>query len=528
MSEISQETLHAAVLLAIAKLKPTDITANDYVNLLLQPGAIEDGVNNIAQATRTLAPLELTQDVCRALQAGRDPVETFVQLNLAQRRKDYEREQELEARVKELEMDLTDTKRKLCEAELEVQLFQQKHREQTGTKKKRSHTYQKTKAAALAKSETAPFGEQCDTLRNNVEFLELVRLLLRGCELADDADGLTVEQGSLITKVGDQILKHVMGDVCNRTVQLGSNIVKERKAEDVEHTAVIAKGLKAAVDGVGPIALRIIAFASSNIVTGAERENFVVMFTAFIRDLIEMICAIGAALNDIRVLSGDAPPVEDDDSTAAMTKEGENPDMCQTLCILIVDLCRQQPILIPGTMLMLAEKCEVLTRFMRGSASVLPAMFADGAAEEAMCELTAAHTSCWELSLAKDDDQYAAASALCISYYFLYALEQMLQMNELAQQDGFVCEQLARACYTMLENSLLCTPPEYSAYAFRLCVQMQEFLGAQRFCVNRVAMDIVNRCLATASRQSIWDTDSFRRSPYVWGIEHARVPLIHC
>lgn len=88
------------------------------MNLLLQPGAIEDGVNNIAQATRTLAPLELTQDVCRALQAGRDPVETFVQLNLAQRRKDYEREQELEARVKELEMDLTDTKRKLCEAEL--------------------------------------------------------------------------------------------------------------------------------------------------------------------------------------------------------------------------------------------------------------------------------------------------------------------------------------------------------------------------------------------------------------------------
>ncbi|KAI8590915.1 hypothetical protein BDZ88DRAFT_487988 [Geranomyces variabilis] len=531
MPETSHGRLQAALLLALARCKPLELAVDEYATLLLQPGALEVSMNSVAHTTRSFVADVLSETVCVALDAGQDARVVYAGLNDVEKINDRAKAEEFKAQIEELQIALQETRRKLCQAELEVNSLQQKHREHTGTKKKKAHTYQKTKAAALAKEESAIFGG-CVELRSSMEFLELVRLLLRASEQEGDLrpisrphffcrrdhnmqrdplEGTTrVGNSFLVANAAQQILRHSMDDVRRRCLELGK--VVQPGSCDRQHLQdahQIREGLRQAAVGLRRISFRILEFASSECFSSQDHEEFAIIYTAFARDVVDLICMLGAADNDFRVT------VENswhETEAATLSESSEKPrselDACQTLCHLLVDIGAIQRILVPSMMLMLAEKCDSLTR-LSGMADVkiLPDKFPE--LDERQQGLSAPEF--WNSSLTGVDDEYAAISALSISYYLFYTLEQLLHQEHGPLQEGYINERLVCASLSLLVRSLTDKLGEHSAFAFRVCVRMQNVLGSGRFCVHREAMEVVKRHHA-ASQQTAWDLNCLSRT----------------
>ncbi|KAJ3155440.1 Inhibitor of growth protein 3 [Geranomyces variabilis] len=502
MPETSHRRLQAALLLALARCKPLELAVDEYATLLLQPGALEVSMNSVAHTTRSFVADVLSDTVCVALDAGQDARVVYAGLNDVEKINDRAKAEEFKAQIEELQIAQQETRRKLCQAELEVKSLHQKHREHTGTKKKKAHTYQKTKAAALAKEESAIFGGGVE-LRSSMEFLELVRLLLRASEQGGDLQGTTrVGNSFLVANAAQQILRHSMDDVRRRCLELGKVVQPgSRDRQHPQDAQQIREGLRQAAVGLRRISFRILEFASSECFSSQDHEQFAIIYTAFARDVVDLICMLGAANNDFCVTVENWHETEAATLSDSSGKPRSELDACQTLCHLLVDIGAIQRILVPSMMLMLAEKCDSLTRLSgMTDVKILPDKFPE--LDQRQQGLSAPEF--WKSSLAGVDNEYAAISALSISYYLFYTLEQLLHQEHGPLQEGYVNERLVCACLSLLVRSLTDKLGEHSAFAFRVCVRMQNVLGSGRFCVHREAMKVVKRHHA-ASQQTAWD-----------------------
>ncbi|KAJ3016923.1 hypothetical protein HKX48_003793 [Thoreauomyces humboldtii] len=489
----------------------------DYVNLLLQPGAADAQLGLLALATRDLSIQPVTRKVLRAFQNEEDPRLPFVELVRLQQRSDCEREVELEARIRELKDAVLVLERKLCQSNLEVKLLHDKSTEHARSRKKIPHAYQKSKAAAVVSQLTwmetgsAPFGKS-DSVRNGVEFLELVRLLLAACtqdsELPEDGLG---EVTPLIVTVGGQLLKHLIRDMNDRTDSLRNEIRQSRY--DADHITVLLRSLTAGVGGIGPIALHIIADLPG---CSGAREDLVVVFAGFIRDLVTGICLIGGILNDVAIIAQRAGQPNPRNTMRGCDDQQES-DICRMLCDLVLELCRAQPVLVPGTMVVLAESCETLAKIMgrgNGRYAVLPSLFTNpdeedfenGPTETGEAKASKSKKD-WVTDLGRSEPEVAAASALAISYYLLDCLRRLLTSDDMNHdlQLEFMSENLARTCSSLLENSLVSTPTPYATLAFEVCMALQQILDVGTFDTRAKAVELVARCLATAGNASTWD-----------------------
>ncbi|KAJ3176347.1 hypothetical protein HDU87_005389 [Geranomyces variabilis] len=435
MPETSHRRLQAALLLALARCKPLELAVDEYTTLLLEPGALEASMNSLAHTTRSFAADFVSETVCVALEAGQDARVVYAGLNDVQNMKDQTKAEEFETQAKELQIALQETRRKLCQAELEVKSLHQKQREHTGIKKKKAHTYQKTKAAALAKEESAKFGGGVE-LRSNMEFLELVRLLLRASE--HEEVPTTVGNSLLVADAAQQILWHSMDDIRRRCLELGKVTQPDsRNRQHPQDAQQKSDGLREAAVGLKRMSLRILEFVSSDWFSCQDHERFLIIYTAFARDVVDLICMLGAAANDFcATTANNWHQAEDATSGEPIIEEPkQDADTCQTLCRLLVDIGAVQRILVPSMMVMLAEKCDFMTR-LSGMADVkiLPDKFPEP--DQRQQGLIAPEF--WKWSLAGVDDEYAGVSALSITYYLLYTLEKLLDQEHGPLQEGFV------------------------------------------------------------------------------------------
>ncbi|KAI9003591.1 hypothetical protein BC832DRAFT_83815 [Gaertneriomyces semiglobifer] len=245
------------------------------------------------------------------------------------------------------------------------------------------------------------------------------------------------------------------------------------------------------------------AFASPEFLNIAHQEVIMMVYACFIRDLIESIFATGQLLNDIRILeSGQHASVETQRTTCT-----QHPDLREPLCRLIKEICEDEQILIPPTMHMLASKCSMVTNIIRRIVPRIPVVFTEDRSSVKGRE-DVDESIPWLSALAQQDSDYAAASALNSSYFYLYALEGLLDVMSVQNAEAdlpsgsFLTESLARNCYQLLEDSIIRTPPEYASYAFGLCVRLQQIFGSSTFCVEEYALEVLERCLEAGNLPS--------------------------
>lgn len=181
-------------------------------------------------------------------------------------------------------------------------------------------------------------------------------------------------------------------------------------------------------------------FTGSGLLASHQREDLVILFSAFTRDLIEMIFAVGQAINDIRILAKDdrIAQASDNISTSLDVQSGEpSLDLRFELCNMVVLVCRQLPALAPPTAMMFAEKCTQMSYIMRQAESTFPTLFDDLKLRDTYEDIVP-KTQLPFSTLTKQDEQYAAASALDTSYYFLYGLSELLNLWHSDASDGGV------------------------------------------------------------------------------------------
>ncbi|KAI8825149.1 uncharacterized protein EV422DRAFT_247775 [Fimicolochytrium jonesii] len=270
------------------------------------------------------------------------------------------------------------------------------------------------------------------------------------------------------------------------------------------------------------------------------RDELIIIFSLFLRDILDSLCIAGSVMNDIlarsqegpstgtkrRSPTGAAEPKEPPsqrrrlstgssnttiaDEVDAVTVSPENgtledhrTTLCQELNSIVLDFCAAQPALVPIMILAYTRHCVALAEIMRGILPGLPAVFRtdedksdDGrstqpaAGSERECKL-------WRRVLRADDGSAdcAAGNALHMSYYFLHGLDKLVDVDSARDVEGYVSENLITLCNALLEDSLIRTPPEYSSYAFTICVKLEDYVGQARFSVSRVAAQLVSRCL---------------------------------
>ncbi|KAJ3163722.1 hypothetical protein HDU86_000316 [Geranomyces michiganensis] len=248
------------------------------------------------------------------------------------------------------------------------------------------------------------------------------------------AGNLLAEHSCLVADAAQQILRHSTTDIRRRCVHLGMAAKYDSQdGTQLRDALHISKSLRAATVSMKMIALRILEFTSSDCFSGEDHERFRIIYTAFARDVIDVICIVGTSLNDFRAMAGSdwresMTPISSED------RDELEVDLCQMLCEMIVDIGAEQRTLVPPLMVMLAERCEFMTRLAGSTkAAVLPAIFPEqGQGQEGQTTATF-----WGSSIAGVDDEYAAVSALGISCYLLYAFEQLLTMEHGAKEEGF-------------------------------------------------------------------------------------------
>ncbi|TPX69780.1 hypothetical protein SpCBS45565_g02206 [Spizellomyces sp. 'palustris'] len=501
MADRSHDLIQAALLLAIAKHKPEQVSALEFVNLLSQPNALNERLTRITADTRLLAKSELAQNVGENLRKGQDLESALASLQINKKARDIRRQTELEQRVEELEHELIEKNRKLCQAELEVRSLFLKQQELTGNgkRKQKAHRYQKAKAAEAAKAGCSPFEGETD-LRDRVEFLELVRMLVRSCaDGMGKGTGLVGDYGDTIATTIKQTVRLVMENFGRKIELLQMSVEREANGGEEGCSQPSLESLESVISAASEILLKLLGFASSKYLLANQQEELIIVFSSVVRQITESVYVVGQVVNDIRLLQGTTDGNELSEDT---TVHGavQNPfDLRQQLCSTIVNLCKEQTTIVPSALLVMARGCAAMASFLRPTTTVLPLVFSDPLAED-LNEQARLGFHSWQSPLARENEDYATASALDTAYYYLLGLDELLKLAELntfnsVLYGGLITEKLAKTCYSLLEDCLVRTPLEYSTYAFRVCLRFQELLGRGQFCVDSTVIALVDRCL---------------------------------
>ncbi|KND03141.1 uncharacterized protein SPPG_02204 [Spizellomyces punctatus DAOM BR117] len=501
MADRSHDLIQAALLLAIAKHKPDQVSALDFVDLLSQPNVLNERLTRITADTRLLAKSELARNVGENLGKGQDLESALASLQVNKKARDVRRQTELEQRVEELEQELLEKNRKLCQAELEVRSLFLKQQEATGNgkRKQKAHKYQKAKAAEAAKAECSPFEGETG-LRERVEFLELVRLLVRSCgDGMGKGTGIMSDYGDTIATTIKQTAGLVMENFRRKIELLQMSVEREANGDEEGCSQPSLQSLERVISVASELLLKLLGFASTKYLLPNQQEELIIVFSSVVRQITESIYVVGQVVNDIRLLQGTTDGNELPENTTVSEAVQKPFDLRQQLCNIIVNLCKEQTMIVPSALLVMARGCAAMASFLRPTTTVLPKVFSDPLAEDQNEQARLPFHS-WQSPLARDNEEYATASALDTAYYYLLGLDELLKLAELNTFDsalygGLITEKLAKTCYSLLEDCLVRTPLEYSTYAFRVCIRFQELLGRGQFCVDTTVIALIDRCL---------------------------------